>query len=78
MINYIITPVLHQPDIQNIMYYHSNNNQINRGIGGYLAFYFIKTEKLIKSIKEIDIEYFNTKMNFHDDLISHRNIIKNI
>lgn len=69
LINYIITPVLHQPDIQNIMYYHSNNNQINRGIGGYLAFYFIKTEKLIKSIKEIDIEYFNTKMNFHDDLL---------
>ena len=68
-INYVMTPVLHQPDIQNIMYYHSNKNQINRGIGGYLAFYFIKTEKLIKSIKEIDQEYFNIKMNFHDDML---------
>lgn len=67
--NYVITPVLHQPDIQNIMYYHSYKNQINRGIGGYLAFYFIKTERLIKSIKEIDQEYFNIKMNFHDDYL---------
>lgn len=68
-INYVMTPVLYQPDIQNIMYYHPNKNQINRGIGGYLAFYFIKTEKLIKSIKLIDKEYFNIKMNFHDDML---------
>ena len=68
-INYVMTPVLYQPEIQNIMYYHPNKNQINRGIGGYLAFYFIKTEKLIKSIKLIDKEYFNIKMNFHDDML---------
>ena len=76
--NFVMTPVIHQPDIQNIMYYHSNDNQIHRGIGGNLAFYFIKAEKLIKSIKEIDYEYFNIKMNFHDDLLIFFILSKNV
>ena len=77
-INYLSTPILFQPDVSKTMYYHDSENQIKRGYGGFLAFYFMKREKLVRSINQISKEFMNSKMNFHDDLLVYFILSRNV
>ena len=70
------TPIIFQPEILNNMYNITDKNEVIR-TGGILVNYIFKTELAVKSIKEIEDKYLNSKINFHDDLFIFFVIIRN-
>jgi glycosyltransferase involved in cell wall biosynthesis len=64
---YMETPVVFQPEILNFMY--KNKNGYVKRVGDVIWNYFFKTELFQKSIKQIDIKFFNIKMVYHDDFL---------
>ena len=61
-------PIIFQPELSEKMFKHISREKIKK-IGGYLTNYFVKTNILIKVIKQIDEKILNVKMNFHDDYV---------
>jgi hypothetical protein len=66
--HYYETPILYQPNITNRMYYHISNKKIVR-ITYLTSTYLLKTDLMVKTIKQIDKQYYNIRMNYYDDYI---------
>ena len=60
--HYYETPILYQPNITNRMYYHISNKKIVR-ITYLTSTYLLKTDLMVKTIKQIDKQYYNIRMN---------------
>ena len=65
---YIETPIIIQPNVKKRMYDYGPNGEVKQ-TGGFIRNYFFKTEIFIKSIKQINDNFLNIKMNYHDDFL---------
>ena len=61
-------PIIFQPKLGDIMFMHLSDGRIMKK-EGYLTNHFIKRDILIKVIKQLDENFLNVKMTFHEDYI---------
>ena len=61
-------PIIFQPKLSEEMFMHSSDGGIMKK-EGYLTNHFIKKDILIKVIKQLDENFLNVKMTFHEDYI---------
>ena len=65
--SYINTPVIYQPYVSKRMFI--NNNGKVRRTGDVIWSYIFRTEIFLKSIKQIDEKFLNSRMNCHEDFL---------
>ena len=61
------TPVIYQPHVSRRMFKHTKSGPVRTG--DVIWSFIFKTELFIKSIKQIDDKFMNTKMNCHEDFL---------